>query len=254
MPRHTYRAIRVLDTKRRGSSWPLVVETEGGFYFTKLRGAGHGSAALVAEIIVASLAEALELRVPTRSLILIDEELICEDRDAELTDLLKASRGLNLGFEFLDGARDLRPTHLDRVSSDEASKIVWLDWLVMNPDRTPRNPNILLWRDQLWLIDHGAALVFHHNWSAVTEDSPRRPLLSLSSHLLSERATRLATWDALLSEKLTREVIRAAVQAVPDNFLCPLLPAAAMPGTLARCREAYLAFLWKRLKPPRPFT
>jgi len=250
----TYRATRVLATKRRGSSWPLVIETDGGRYFTKLWGAGHGPSALVAEVIVGALAERLGLRVPRRSLILIDEEVDCGDRDPELLDLLKASYGVNLGFEVLDGARDLRPEDIDRVSCDEASIVAWLDWLVMNPDRSWRNPNLLIRKDELWLIDHGSALMFHHNWPAVTEESPRRPMLSLSTHPLGGRATGLAEWDSLLAETLHRDAIRSAVEAVPDEFLAPLLPAAATAFALARRREAYSAFLWKRLKPPRPFT
>ena len=248
----TYRATRLLSSDRkRGSSWPIVVETKAGRFFTKLRGAGQGTAALVAEVIVAEIAEAIGLRVPARSLIRIDGELEREDRDQELGDLLRASRGLNLGFHFLEGAADFRPEDRARVSSDEASMVVWLDWLVMNPDRTLRNPNMMFWKDELWLIDHGSALMFHHAWSAVREDSPRRNEFSPEAHVLRERATQLAEWDWLLAQRLDRDVIRAAVEAAPDDFLWPLLPQAASTTQLARRREAYSAFLWKRLKPPR---
>ena len=248
------RAVRVSSSQRRGSSWPIVVETEDGRYVTKLRGAGQGAAALVAEIIVGFLADAIGLRVPARSLILVDEALECENRDPELLDLLAASRGPNLGFAWLEGARDLRPNdprEIANVASDEASRIVWLDWLVMNPDRTHRNPNILLWKKEPWLIDHGAALMFHHDWSAVTEDSPRRPMPSSVPHLLWDRAVDLAGWDARLSSRLDRDIIRAAVHDVPDAFFTPLLPGSSRSTTLPRRREAYVAFLWKRLKPPR---
>ena len=250
----THRALRVLASYRRqGSSWPLLIETESEPCFTKLRGAAEGTAALVAEIIVAGLAQALGLRVPRRALLLIDEHLVCEDGDAELADLLRASRGVNLGFQFLEGARDFRPGDLDRVGADEASTIVWLDWLVMNPDRTPRNPNLLIWKGDLWLIDHGAALVFHHDWPGVTEDSPRHLMFSTESHVLGKKAVQLAEWDPLLHERLDRDTVKAAVRAVPDDFLWPLLPRGASAGAPARRREAYSAFLWKRLKPPRPF-
>jgi hypothetical protein len=248
-----HRAVRVVDAKRRGSSWPVVIETDGGRFFTKLHGAGDGAAALVAEIVVAALATAIGLRVPERALVAIDGALVCDDRDAELADLLRSSRGLNLGFAWLEGARDFRSGDASRISADEASQIVWLDGLTMNPDRTARNPNILFWRDRSWLIDHGAALVFQHRWPNVTEESPRRRLAPRSAHLLSDRATHLAEWDATLAGAVSRETLRAAVRAVPDEFLAPLVPGAA-PSAIARRREAYVAFLWKRLAPPRPFV
>ena len=238
-------ARRVVDSVRRGSSWPVIVETEDGLRFTKLRGAAQGTGALVAEIIVGGLAEAIGLHVPARSLIRLPAEIESADRHEELRDLLRASVGLNLGFDHLKGAVDLKPEETARLSSDEASQIVWLDGLVMNPDRTARNPNILCWHDSYWLIDHGAALGFQHRWSAVTEDSPRRN--SAHDHLLAARATRLAEWDPILAAKLTREVVESTVAAVPDDFLAPLAT------DIPRRRAAYAAFLWKRLKAPRPW-
>ncbi len=246
-----HRATRVLATRRRGSSWPVLVETDDGRYVTKLTGAGHGSTALVAEVIVAEIAERLGLRVPPRALVTLDAEVELEDRDPELLALLATSHGQNLGFEVLEGARDLQPGDLDRVSRDEASAVTWLDWLVMNPDRTWRSPNLLFRRGRLWLIDHGAALVFHHNWEGVTEDSPRQPLRAGSAHALAARATAIDEWDPLLAEMLDRASRRAAVDEVPAEFLRALLPAGAGASGLARRREAYVAFLWKRLKPPR---
>jgi hypothetical protein len=124
----------------------------------------------------------------------------------------------------------------------------------MNPDRTPGNPNLLMSGRDLWLIDHGSALGFQHNWAAVMEQSPRRRDGGEVTHVLSARATRLAEWDGRLAVRLAREMIRAAVQVVPDDFLKPLLGATTAPDALARRREAYVAFLWKRLKPPRPFV
>lgn len=247
----TQRARRVVATPRRGSSWPVVIETDGGRFFTKLRGAGQGSAALVAEVVVAALAGEIGLRVPGRALITIDAGVVSENEDPELLELLARSHGLNLGFELLEGARDLRPDDVARVSCDDASGVAWLDWLVMNPDRTRRNPNLMLRNSRLWLIDHGAALTFHHDWRGVTEGSPRRPA-SLAAHVLAARATSLADWDDLLAATLGRGALRAAVESVPDEFLAPLLPVTATATALARRREAYTAFLWKRLKPPRP--
>ncbi len=252
MDRH--RALRVVSAERRGSSRPIITETEDGRYFTKLRGAAQGVSTLVAEIIVAGLDEPLGLRVPARALIQIDAGLQCDDHDPEVTELVNASRGWNLGFRMLDGARDFSSADIDGVDEETASKIMWLDGLVMNPDRTSRNPNLLIWRTEPWLIDHGAALGFQHNWAAVTESSPRRGAGPDRGHLLHRRATQLVEWDRVLTAQCTRDLIRGAVEDVPDDFLCPLLASNATPTDLSRRREAYCAFLWKRLKPPRPFV
>jgi len=239
--------VRVLSSARRGSSWPIEVGTEAGPYFLKLAGGGNGLAALVAEIIVAEIAEAIELRVPVRALVTLDADIESEDRDPELLDLLRASQGLNLGLETVAGARAIDAGDIPRVSSDEAARIVWLDWLVLNPDRTPSNPNLLIRRGQLWLIDHGAALVFHHNWPAVTEASPHQPW-PLRDHLLMPRANSLRDWDPVLSASVRRDIIDQAVSNVPDAFLHALAGQGARE--VARRRAAYAAFLWKRLRSP----
>jgi len=241
-------ARRVLSADHRGSSWPVLVETDGGLRFTKLRGAGHGTAALVAEMIVATLAEAIGLNVPARSLVQVEAGIESLDRDGELRALLDASVGVNLGFTYLESAHVLRPEEIVRVSRDDAAAIVWLDRFVMNPDRTDRNPNLMLSGDQLWLVDHGAALGFQYSWSTVTESSPRRPDV-FEPHVLRERVTDLAEWDAIFAARMEREVIERAVAEVPDSFLEPLSAAGA--DGVHRRRAAYSAFLWKRLKGPR---
>ena len=247
MPDHVV-ARRVLSADRRGSSWPVLVETDGGLRFTKLRGAGHGTAALVAEMIVATLAEAIGLNVPARSLVQVDSGIESLDRDGELRALLDASAGVNLGFAYLESAHVLRPEEIARVTRDDATAIVWLDRFVMNPDRTDRNPNLMLSGDTLWLVDHGAALGFQYSWSTVTESSPRRPDV-FEPHVLRDRVTDLAEWDAIFAARMEREVIERAVAEVPDSFLEPLSSEGA--EALPRRRAAYSAFLWKRLKAPR---
>ena len=244
MPVH-FVARRVLSADHRGSSWPVLVETDAGLRFTKLRGAGHGTAALVAEMIVATLAEAIGLNVPARSVVQVDAGIESLDRDGELRALLDASVGVNLGFTYLESAHVLRREEIGRVSPDDAAAIVWLDRFVMNPDRTDRNPNLMLSGDTLWLIDHGATLGFQYSWSSVTEASPRRPDV-FEPHVLRHRVTDLAEWDAILAARMEREVIERAVGEVPDSFLEPLSGEA-----LRRRRAAYVAFLWKRLKAPR---
>lgn len=249
MPLPTHRARRVLAAVRSGSSLPVIVEAEGPRIFTKLRGAAQGSAALVAEIIVAHLAEAIGLRVAARSLVWLEPAIESADPDYELRGLLDRSAGWNLGFAYLEGAKELRADQIDRVSRDTAAAILWLDGLAMNPDRTARNPNLLWWRGGLWLVDHGAALGFQHNLATLTEDSPRRRGPP-RDHLLAARAQDLVQWDPILAEQVGRDVLRAAVREVPDDFLLPLVGDRA---AAERRREAYVAFLWKRLKAPRPF-
>jgi len=247
----TVGAARILSADRRGSSWPVLVETDRGPRFTKLRGAGQGTGALVAEIVVAGLAEALGLNVPERSIVDIAPGIESLDRDGELRALLDASVGHNLGFAFLDGARVLASEETERVNRDDAAAIVWLDGLVMNPDRTRRNPNLMWWRDGLWLIDHGAALGFQYAWSSVDESSIGMPMAANEPHILRDRVNDLAEWDPILAARLTRDVVDDAVAQIPIDFLSPLLPAGASAESLHRRRAAYSAFLWKRLKEPR---
>lgn len=231
---------RILARIRNASSSPVIAETEAGTCFVKLRGAAQGTLALVAEIIVAELAQAIGLKVPKRTLVTLDPNTPSDDHNDELAQLVSFSHGLNLGFEFLEGARDLRPDETNLIDQDTASKIVWLDALVTNPDRTARNTNILWHKHQPWLIDHGAALGFQYDWTRVDEQTAKRPY-AFDRHLLIDRASHVA---AISNDILSREAIDAAAAAVPDDFLTPHLG----QTPLARRREAYAAVLWKRLK------
>lgn len=236
---------RILRRERNASSSPVVAETEAGTCFIKLRGAAQGTLALVAEIIVAELAQAIGLNVPPRALVQLDPATPSDDKNDELAQLLDFSRGLNLGFHFLDGARNLRSDETHLIDEDTASKIVWLDALVMNPDRTGQNPNILWHRRKPWLIDHGAALGFQHDWTRVDEQTARRPY-AFDRHLLIGRAANIAA----AGNAITRNTIESAVAAVPDDFLTPHLG----QTPITRRREAYAAVLWKRLKAPELFA
>ncbi len=247
-------ARRVRAAYRRGSTLPVRIDTDDGAagYVVKLRGAAQGVRALTAEVVVAELAEALGLAVPARALVHLAPDVASDDRDQELGDLLRASAGWNLGLRHLPGATDVRGAALAAVDEELASRIAWLDGLVMNVDRTPANPNLLAWQDRLWLIDHGAALSYQYDWAAVTEASPRRPGPPLAGHALAARATRLAALDDALAATMTRAVIDAALARVPDELLVT-----APSGSLAepaRLRAAHAAFLWKRLAAPRPFV
>jgi hypothetical protein len=245
-------AERVLAADLRGSSWPVVVDTPSGQRFVKLRGAGQGVLPLVAEIIVGSLAEAIGLRVPARCLVSIAGDIESLNRRDELRDLLDASVGINLGFTFLDGARMFTAADVARVSEDDAAAIVWLDALVMNPDRTARNPNLMWYHDALWLIDHGAALAFQYSWTDVTEAAPSRVFAPGDPHVLQSRVAAIDEWDELFAARLTRDAIEKAVAEVPDEFLVAA-GVSSDADALSRRRAAYVAYLWKRLKSPRDF-
>ena len=244
-----YAARRVLQSDRAGSSWPVLVETDAGMFYTKLRGAAQAPASLVAEIVVGGLADALELPVPARVLIDIAADIAIDDPHQELRQLVRSSVGLNLGFQVLPDVRRFSPSDAPRVDPDLASRIVWLDGLVQNPDRTMKNSNLVWSLRQLWLIDHGACLGFQYAWSRVTEQSPRADGWSAASHVLYGRAERLRFVDEPLADRLSRDVLQSALDAVPDDLLSENTAEARR-----RRRAAYVAFLWKRLKSPRPFV
>lgn len=240
---------RVRARLRSGSTSPVVVETDAGRFVAKLRGAAQGPSALVAEVVVAELAERLGLPVPERALLELAPDVATDDRNDELADLLAASVGQNVGFRWLDGATVPSAAELARIDDEFAVRVLWLDGLVLNADRTPSNPNVLLSRGQPWLIDHGAALTFQHDWAHVSEQSPRAPY-EHSTHLFGARRAALGRYDAALARVLSREVLAEVLASVPDSFLADRPP----EWPPARARAAYVAFLWKRLRAPRPFV
>ncbi|MCE7938661.1 MAG: aminotransferase class I and II, partial [Chloroflexi bacterium CFX6] len=219
----THVATRYVVPLREGGSLPAVVETEaGGLYVVKLRGAGQGARALAAELIVGLLATHLGLPVPELALIDVDPAFGRTEGDPEIQDLLRASHGLNVGLRFLDGAFNYDPlAGAALVSPALAADIVWLDALVSNVDRTPRNPNLLIWHRGVWLIDHGAALYFHHHWPAVDDATARRPFTHIEDHVLLPLASDLRAADARLAGRLDADVIEAILAAVPDDLVAP---------------------------------
>ena len=189
-----------------------------------------------------------------RTLVRFHPQIESADQNDELRDLLSASEGINLGFAYLEGAASFAPaTDVERVPPGLAAAIVWLDGLTANPDRTARNPNLLWWQDELWLIDHGAAVAFQYGLPDMDSSAPRRPYVLREPHLLQLRAAELQSRDEQFAERLTRQAVVDAVARVPDEFLVPLLHGATPRDPLAERRKAYVEYLMRRLEPPRPF-
>ncbi len=250
----TVTATRYVTPLREGGSLPAVVEADDlGTYVLKFRGAGQGRKALVAELVAGEIARRLGLLVPEVVLAYLAPELGRSEPDPEIQELLKRSAGLNLALDYLPGSLGFDPL-VEPPDPDLASRIVWFDALVTNVDRTPRNTNLLVWHGRLWLIDHGAALYFHHNWPA--RDGPalkaasRRPFAAARDHVLLPFAGSIAEADAALAPHLTPEVLRSVVDLIPAKWL------ADEPGfaDAEEVRSAYLAYLDGRLREPRDWV
>ena len=205
---------RYVTPLREGGSLPAIVEADNlGTYVMKFRGAGQGPLALVAEIIAGELARRLGLRVPELVLAGLDPRIAVSEPDPEIQDLLRASEGMNLGVDFLPGSFGFEP--LGWTAEPEfASQVLWFDALVQNVDRTWRNPNLLVWHRNIWLIDHGAALYFHHNWPTA---DPKRPF-DAAEHVLRDRATDLGAAHAALAPRITADLLAEVTALVPTEW------------------------------------
>jgi hypothetical protein len=233
---------------REGGSLPAVVDTdEDGPYVVKFLGAGQGPKALIAEALVAQLALALDLPVPRPALVDLEDGFGKSEPDPEIQDILRGSVGLNFGLAYLPAALAFDPAvDGDRVTPDLAAAIVWFDALLTNVDRTPRNPNLLVWRRTLWMIDHGAALYVHHRWSG-WQQRIHSPFPQIADHVLLPFAGDLKDADARLRPLLTHGVLRAAVDSIPDEWLGD---EDEFPDSAAQ-REAYVTYLGQRLNGER---
>jgi hypothetical protein len=232
---------------REGGSLPAVVETEDGRSFVvKFRGAGQGAKALVAEAIVAGLAQALDLAVPTPAIVELAEGFGNAEPDPEIQDILKGSVGPNFGLAYLPGALAFDPAVDHDVDPDLAAAIVWLDALTTNVDRSARNTNLLLAQGRLWLIDHGAALYVHHRWEG-WQERVQSPFPQIKDHVLLPFASNLEAADARLRPRLPDDVLRAIVDDLPDDWL----GREALFPSLSEHRAAYLTYLSERLHGPR---
>ncbi|MDB5819471.1 MAG: hypothetical protein JWQ11_3111 [Rhizobacter sp.] len=248
-PIRTVLATRYVTPLREGGSLPAVVEAnDEGMYVLKFRGAGQGPKALIAELVCGELARAIGLPVPEIVFMELDPELARTEPDPEIQELIRASAGLNFAIDYLPGAMTFDPLVM-QPEADLASRIVWFDAFVTNLDRTARNTNMLTWHRRLWLIDHGAALYFHHSWDSFLERA-RSPFALVKDHVLLPFASRLAEADALFARLLTPALITSVVDAVPDGWLLSDAPF----ETAAAHRRAYVDYLVSRLSAPRAFA
>ena len=233
---------RYVTPLREGGSLPAIVEADDGFlYALKFRGAGQGVKALIAELIAGELARVLGLKVPEIVFAHLDPVMSRTEPDEEIQYLLKASGGLNLGLHFLSGAITFDPV-VTKIDARLASQIVWLDCLVTNVDRTARNTNMLMWHKELWLIDHGASLYFHHsgyNW----QEQSMRPFTQVKDHVLLPLASELEEVDAEFRQILHAQLIKDIVSFIPGEWLTSE-PAFA---TAEEGRQVYAEFLNSRI-------
>jgi hypothetical protein len=227
--------MRYITPLREGGSLPAIVEGDDGFHYVlKFRGAGQGAKALNAELIGGELARAAGLKIPEIVFAELDPQYGKSEPDEEIQDLLRASEGLNLALHFLSGAITYDPVVFN-IDPLLASKIVWLDAFLMNVDRTPRNTNMLVWHNELWLIDHGAALYFHHSWDNWEEQS-EKPFVQIKDHVLLPFASKMEEADAFMRSKIDEHLIRSIASLIPRGWLNDIEPP-----------EVYATFLLNRL-------
>ena len=252
----TISATRYVTPLREGGSLPALIEADDdGLYVLKFVGAGQGPRALIAELVAGEIARVLGLPVPEIVFARLDPELARTEPDAEIQDLIRASTdllgnsaGLNLALDYLPGSVTFDPVAL-QPEAELASRIVWFDAFVTNLDRTVRNTNMLVWHGKLWLIDHGAALYFQHDWRDYLGRAAS-PFALIRDHVLLPFATRIIEVDAALAALLTPERLAAIVKLIPDAWLQDEPTFASQ----AEHRAAYLAYLQQRLTAPRAFV
>ena len=242
-------ATRYVTPLHEGGSLPAIVEADDdGMYVLKFRGAGQGPKALIAELVAGEIARAARLPIPEIVLIELDPDLARTEPDPEIQELIKASAGLNIGLDYLPGAVMFDPL-AEKPAARLASDIVWFDAFVTNVDRTPRNANMLMWHRQLQLIDHGAALYFHHSWDQYMQHAAD-PFTRVKDHVLLPFAGELNEADARMSGLITSGVLQDIVALIPDAWL----GSDAVFATSGENREAYTKYLQHRLTQPHAFV
>lgn len=250
----THTALRYVQPLREGGSLPAVVDTDGGLFVVKFRGAGQGAKALIAELIVGMLATELGFPVPELAVIEIPEPFGRSEPDPEIQHVLRSSHGINVGLRYLDGAFNfaLGPAG-SMITPEFAAGLVWLDAFTTNPDRTHRNTNLLVWERRCWLIDHGAALYAHHDWARVDSNRTRAAFPLIAQHVLLGVSGDLRAADEAMMPQLDRGLIGAVLERVPDELL--LDPGAGREfADPEAARDRYLNYLLERLEAPRAFV
>jgi hypothetical protein len=238
----TVNVTRYISPLREGGSLPALAEADDDFkYVLKFKGAGHGVKALIAELIGGEIARVLKLQIPELVYANLDEAFGRTEADEEIQDLLQGSQGLNLALHFLSGAINYDPV-VTVVDAKLASQIVWLDAYITNVDRTFRNTNMLMWHKELWLIDHGASLYFHHSWTN-WEKHAQSPFALIKDHVLLPKASLLQEADTLFKTILTPEILQSIVDLIPLEWL-DWQDTDESPEAI---REVYLQFLSTRL-------
>lgn len=243
MDLRTVNVTRYITPLREGGSLPALAEADDDFkYVVKFRGSGHGTKMLISELIGGVIAKILNLRVPELVFVQLDKAFGQTEGDEEIQDLLQGSRGLNLGLHFLSGALTYDPV-TTKMDGRTASQIVWMDAFLTNVDRTVKNTNMLMWHKELWLIDHGATLYFHHSWTNHAKQA-MTPFALIKDHVLLPFADQLEIADAECKKILTNDVIRDIANLIPNDF-ANWTEDGETPETI---REVYYQFLSDRLK------
>ena len=248
----TITATEYVTPLREGGSLPAIVAgDDDGTYVLKFRGAGQGTRALIAELISGELARLLGLPVPEIVFAELDPRMAKTEPDPEIQDLLRRSEGRNLALDYLPGSITFDPLVPRPVAEKPrlASSIVWFDALVTNVDRTAKNTNLLVWHKELWMIDHGASLIFHHSWDQHLERA-RNPYKQIREHVLLPWATEIQEADAELAPRLTGEAIDGVLALIPDDWLGDEPKFASV----AEHRAAYRDVLLRRLDAPRDWV
>lgn len=260
----TLTATRYAVPLREGGSLPAVIEafdetasdSVPELFVTKFKGAGQGAKALIAEIIVALIGRLAGLPVPEPVLLNLSDSFGRTERDPEIQDILKNSVGLNFGLGYLDGAFNFNPLSCSEfVTPELAADIVWLDAFTTNIDRTVRNPNLMVHNRKLWLIDHGAAMYFHHDWSSVDEAKIQSPFAMIKGHVLLPFAGDIREADTRITARIDDDAIRIIIATIPDELLMHAPMGTQSPfETPEENRAAYENYLLGRLNGERAFV